>query len=330
MRSGQTARRKGRRRHRFRDGRGQGNRGRPGGEGARVVTNNRKPGSVGLSSWANSDDTESLLTDDDRRLIESLSGDARTTADQIVAEGGEAVPFFGDPGDVNVAGALVQTAVEAWGRVDIPQTHAKLTGTYNTMHHALPLMRRQGFGRVLNASSDAWVGLPMLAAYSAANAGVVGLTRAVAQEVRGSGITCNVFCPRSISRNHVNWRASMRRQLAKGGPEMEALRHRLEREDRDHQAPENLGPFLAYLASDAAAGINGEVFSVTAGGRVAQYDGFTIVSEIEKREAPWTVDELETIVPEVLLKAAARGRPETAEAASTARLSGRLMPSCSW
>ncbi|ADP82074.1 short-chain dehydrogenase/reductase SDR [Pseudofrankia inefficax] len=293
-------------------------------EGARVVTNNRKPGSVGLSAWANSDDTESLLTDDDRRLIESLSGDARTTADQIVAEGGEAVPFFGDPGDVEVAGALVQTAVETWGRVDILvngaagsgfgpflkltpedwflQTHAKLTGTYNTMHHALPLMRRQGFGRVLNASSDAWVGLPMLAAYSAANAGVVGLTRAVAQEVRGSGITCNVFCPRSISRNHVNWRASMRRQLAKGGPEMEALRHRLEREDRDHQAPENLGPFLAYLASDAAAGINGEVFSVTAGGRVAQYDGFTIVSEIEKREAPWTVDELETIVPELLLK----------------------------
>ncbi|WP_232425062.1 SDR family NAD(P)-dependent oxidoreductase [Pseudofrankia inefficax] len=289
-----------------------------------MVTNNRKPGSVGLSAWANSDDTESLLTDDDRRLIESLSGDARTTADQIVAEGGEAVPFFGDPGDVEVAGALVQTAVETWGRVDILvngaagsgfgpflkltpedwflQTHAKLTGTYNTMHHALPLMRRQGFGRVLNASSDAWVGLPMLAAYSAANAGVVGLTRAVAQEVRGSGITCNVFCPRSISRNHVNWRASMRRQLAKGGPEMEALRHRLEREDRDHQAPENLGPFLAYLASDAAAGINGEVFSVTAGGRVAQYDGFTIVSEIEKREAPWTVDELETIVPELLLK----------------------------
>ncbi|WP_307873538.1 MULTISPECIES: SDR family oxidoreductase [unclassified Frankia] len=293
-------------------------------EGARVVTNNRKPGSVGLSSWANSDDTESLLTDEDRRLIESLSGDARTTADQIVAEGGEAVPFFGDPGDVEVAGALVQTAVDTWGTVDILvngaagsgfgpflkltpedwslQTHAKLTGTYNTMHHALPLMRRQGFGRVLNASSDAWVGLPMLAAYSAANAGVVGLTRAVAQEVRGSGITCNVFCPRSISRNHVNWRASMRRQLAKGGPEMEALRRRLEIEDRDHQDPEKLGPFLAYLASDAAAEINGEVFSVTAGGRIALYDGFTIVSEIEKREAPWTVDELETIVPEVLLK----------------------------
>jgi 3-oxoacyl-[acyl-carrier protein] reductase len=299
-------------------------------EGAKVVTNNRKPGSVGLTSWANKDDTEDLLTDEDRALIESLSGDARTTADQIIAEGGEAVPFFGDPGAVDVAGNLIQTALDTWGRVDVLvngasgsgfgpfmkvtpddwylQTHAKLTGTFNTMHHALPVMRRQGFGRVLNAASDAWVGLPMLAAYSAANAGVVSLTRAVAQEVQGSGITCNTFCPRSISRNHVNWRASMRRQLAKGGPEMAALRKRLEAEDRDHQAPENLGPFLAYLATDEAAYINGEVFSVTTAGRVGLYGGFTIVAEIKKNDAPWTLDELATAVPERLLK----GRPDAA------------------
>ncbi|ABW12679.1 short-chain dehydrogenase/reductase SDR [Parafrankia sp. EAN1pec] len=305
-------------------------------EGARVVTNNRKPGSVGLSSWSNKETTESLLNEEDKKVIASLSGDAQTTADQIIAEGGEAIPFFGDPGHFDTAGQLIQTAVDQWGRIDILvngasgsgfgpflkitqedwhlQTHAKLTGTFNTMHHALPIMNQQRSGRILNAASDAWVGLPMLSAYSAANAGVVGLTRAVAQEVSGSNITCNVFCPRSISRNHVNWRASMRGKLAGGGPEIAALRERLAKEEKDHQAPENLGPFLAYLATEEAGNINGTVFTVTAGGRIALYSGFTQVAEIQKNDAPWTVEELIVAVPERLLA----GRETTAGSASGA------------
>lgn len=292
-------------------------------EGARVVTNNRKPGSVGVSAWRNKEETESLLTEEDEQLIASLGRDARTTADQIIEEGGDAIPFFGDPGDFETAGEVIQAAVDEWGRLDILvngaagsgfgpflkltsedwhyQTHAKLTGTFNTMHHALPIMKRQGFGRVMNAASDAWVGMPMLSAYSAANAGVVALTKAVAQEVAGSGITCNAFCPRSLSRNHVNWRASMRPRLAQGGPEVDALRRRLEEEDEDHQAPENLGPFFAYLATEEAAYINGAVFSATAGGRVGVYGDIARTAEIVKRDALWTVAELMVAVPEQLL-----------------------------
>lgn len=292
-------------------------------EGAKVVTNNRKPGSVGFTSWSDKEATESLLTDEDKKLIESLGGDARTTADQIIAEGGEAIPFFGDPGDFDTAGAMIQAALDEWGRVDILvngaagsgfgpfskmspenwllQTHAKLTGTFNTMHHALPVMSRQKFGRILNASSDAWVGKPMLAAYSAANAGVVGLTKAVAQEVWGTGITCNAFCPRSISRNHVNWRASMRPVLARGGPEIEALKKRLEIEEKEQQEPEKLGPFLAYLATEEAAYISGAVFTVTAAGRVSLYSETSHTADIVKEDAPWTVEELATAVPERLM-----------------------------
>ncbi|MEV1068503.1 SDR family NAD(P)-dependent oxidoreductase [Streptomyces sp. NPDC050263] len=292
-------------------------------EGAKVVTNNRKPGSVGLTAWSDADATERLLTDEDRRLIASISGDARTTADAIIAEGGEAIPFFGDPGDFEVAGELVQAAMDEWGRVDIVvngaagsgfgpfhkvtpddwllQTHTKLTGTYNVMHHVLPIMRRQGFGRILNASSDALPGKPMLAPYSAACAGIAALTRAVAGELDGSGITCNAFCPRSLSRNHINWRASMRKRLAGGGPEIDALKKRLDDEEKDHQAPEKLGPFLAYLATEEAAYINGAVFTVTAGGRIALYSEISTVAEVTKEGAPWTLDELRTVVPEQLL-----------------------------
>lgn len=294
-------------------------------EGAKVVTNNRKPGSVGMSSWLDQEQTESLLTEEDKQLIASLGCDAQTTADQIVQEGGEAIPFFGDPGDFDTAGELVQAAMDEWGRIDILvngaagagfgpfmklskedwhyQTHAKLNGTFHMMHHSLPIMTRQKFGRVLNAASDAWVGLPMLAAYSAACAAVVGLTKAVAREVWGTGVTCNVFCPLAISRNHVNWRASMRQTMAKMDPtQREALQQQIDEMGKQHQAPEKLAPFLAYLSTEEASHVSGSVFTVSSAGGIRLYSEFSEEEKIEKAGDAWTVDELMTAVPERLLK----------------------------
>lgn len=291
--------------------------------GAKVITNNRKPGDASMSTWMTGDEIEPLLDDTDRADIERLLGDARTTADQIVGEGGDAVPFFGDVSDLDTAEALVATALDTWGRVDILvnsaaglghgpflkltpedwhyQTHAKLTGAYNTMHHTLPHMIEQGFGRVINVSSGAWIGVPDLAAYSAANAGLVAMTKAVATEVWGTGVTCNAICPSALSRSHVNFRAKMRKQLEGTGPEMDGVRAMLEHVEREHGPAEHLAPFLVYLASENGADVSAAVFDVTAGGRITLYSEFSKAAEIRKDGGPWTLDELASAAPEQLL-----------------------------
>jgi 3-hydroxybutyrate dehydrogenase len=71
-----------------------------------------------------------------------------------------------------------------------------LSSAFFTMHHALPLMRERGWGRVVNiASVHGLVASAMKSAYVAAKHGLVGLTKVVALETAGSGITANSICP---------------------------------------------------------------------------------------------------------------------------------------
>ncbi|MGB8264681.1 MAG: SDR family NAD(P)-dependent oxidoreductase, partial [Dehalococcoidales bacterium] len=165
-------------------------------EGAKVVTNNRKPGTAG--------------------------GDAATVAAEIKAAGGEAVPFFGSVSDFKEAQLAVQTAVKNFGRIDIIVNNAGsdapkmvwnmseeewdlsidsyLKSSFNCIRHATPLMREQKWGRIINTTSTAWLGAVGHCNYSAAKAGIVGLTRAVAREVGRYGITCNAYAPTAGTR----------------------------------------------------------------------------------------------------------------------------------
>jgi 3-oxoacyl-[acyl-carrier protein] reductase len=90
-------------------------------EGARVVTNNRRPGSTGHALL-----DDSILSSMSKEQKEWLreqaaqsTGDAETTAKAIREVGGEAVPFFGDISSFEIAGKLIQTAVDSFGKVDI-------------------------------------------------------------------------------------------------------------------------------------------------------------------------------------------------------------------
>ena len=190
--------------------------------GASVVTNNRKPGSS-LNAF---EKTSLAFTDQEKSALEQASGDARTTADEITKLGGAAVPFFGDVGDFGTAGRIVETALDHFGRIDIVVNNAssnwvgnimdmdeqlwdvsvvsKLKGAFNLMHHSLPHMKEQGFGRVLNSSSDAFLGLQGYAAYGAANAGLVALTKASARDVHHHGITVNAYTPLAKTRAWYN------------------------------------------------------------------------------------------------------------------------------
>ncbi|MDD7833915.1 SDR family NAD(P)-dependent oxidoreductase [Paenarthrobacter sp. AB444] len=293
--------------------------------GAKVVTNNRKPkdaksAEIGFRSSALSGSVS--LDSTEASKLGELSGDAESTARDIIAEGGEAVPFFGDITDYDTSGELIQAAIDNFGRVDILVNNAaglgfgpfstvtpsdwdyqlgpKLNGAFNCMKHALPHMVAQGYGRVLNTASDAWLGIAALSAYSAANSGLVALTKSTAKEFWTAGITVNAFCPQAESPGHVSFKATLRTMLKGSGTEIEIDEERMQESETAHGPAENL-TFLAYLASEEAAHISGAVFSVTGGGSIALYSEPQHISNIEKRGGVWTFEELKQVVPEKLL-----------------------------
>ncbi|WP_404434662.1 SDR family NAD(P)-dependent oxidoreductase [Microbacterium lacus] len=281
--------------------------------GAMIVTNNRKPGSS-LDAY---EKTRIEFTDEEREAIESVTGDAQTTADQILRDGGRAVPFFGDVGDFATAGRMIDTAVDNFGRVDIIVNNAssnwsgsildmdeelwdisvtsKLKGAFNLMHHALPQMKEQGFGRILNSSSDAFLGLEGLAAYSAANAGIVALSKAAAEDLRGTGITVNAYTPLAKTRSWMNAAATYRLR----GVSSEAIDAGAP--DAMKRTPEGMVPFLAYLASDEAAAISGRLFRLTADGEIGVWSSPEVIRHIMADDGVWTIDTLRDRVPGELL-----------------------------
>ncbi len=285
-------------------------------EGAKVVTNNRKP----YSSAAVNEGGQ--LTEAERERLLSLKGDAESTANEIIREGGEAIPFYGNVADYGTAGKLIQTAIDAFGRIDILvnnaaglgsgpltatteadwdyQTVPKLKGAFNCMRHALPYMIQQKFGRVVNVASDAWVGMAGLAAYSSANAGLVGLSKAVAKEVYAAGVTVNAICPQAASPGHFVEYTGMVKKLINAGVKIDE--GKLKEVEDAHGPAEDLAPFIAYLATQEAAYISGAVFAVTANGRIALFSDPMQTTVIKKNDSPWTVEELIKIVPEELCK----------------------------
>jgi len=263
-------------------------------EGAKVVTNNRRPGTEG--------------------------GDAETVAREIKALGGEAVPFFGSVSEFDAAGKIVKTAVDSFGRVDILINNAGadaprmvwnmteedwdrcvdsfLKGSFNCTRFACGLMREQKWGRIINTTSTAWLGTVGHCNYGAAKAGLVGLTRAVAREMGRYGVTCNAYAPTAATRFTLSQEivAGFKKRYEAGLMTKERFE-----ELANPPSPETVTPFVVYLCTDEAADINGQVFDVT-GGNIAIYSEPVKKKSIVKKEGLWTVEELIEQVPRVLLE----------------------------
>lgn len=139
---------------------------------------------------------------------------ASHVADQVVAGGGKAIKARADVANESEVEAMVRLTLDTFGRVDILINNAgvsrdamawkmeqatwsqvmevNLTGAFLCTRAALPVMRKQEWGRIINISSIvAQTGMAGTAAYTASKAGLIGLTKTIAREVARKGITVN-------------------------------------------------------------------------------------------------------------------------------------------
>jgi NAD(P)-dependent dehydrogenase (short-subunit alcohol dehydrogenase family) len=216
-------------------------------EGAKVVVND-----VGVS-------LDGQGTDDDPAL---------QVCKEIEALGGAAVPNYDSVSDFDGAGRIVQTAVDAFGTVDILVNNAgivrdksllkmeesdfdaviavHLKGTFNCTRHAVPVMKEQGYGRIVNITSSAGLrGNFGQTNYGAAKAGIMGMTFVWSLELGRYGITVNAIAPSGATRMTAGL---FERSGAEPPPE---------------ENPALNAPLVAYVASEQAVHLNGQILGRT-------------------------------------------------------------------
>lgn len=154
-------------------------------------------------------------------------------------------------------------APEKWEKI----IALNLSAAFYTMQRALPTLRQNGWGRIINiASAHGLVASPQKSAYVAAKHGLVGLTKTVALETAGSGITCNAICPGWVFTPLVAKQVEERAQQ-KGLTFEESKKDLLleKQPSGEFATPEELGALAVFLASDGAAQITGTPISMDGG-----------------------------------------------------------------
>ncbi|MFC9982891.1 SDR family oxidoreductase [Gordonia sp. NPDC127522] len=141
--------------------------------------------------------------------------------------GGECVTIRADVRSSTRMGEAMREALFEYGRIDICIASAgvvsfgsveslsdqqwravidtNLTGTFNTVRAIIPPMVKAGYGRIVTvASMGGRAGAPRLGHYAASKWGVIGLTKTIALELAGTGVTANVLCPTTVSTDMVH------------------------------------------------------------------------------------------------------------------------------
>lgn len=261
----------------------------------------------------------SLAAEGSRVVVNALrpgAGTADLTVEKIHQMGGQAVAFYGDVSAFDLARRLIGTALDKFGSIHILVNNAGISGrgmpwemaeedwdrmmnvhlksTFNCTRHVCNLMKEQRWGRIINCTSESWIRRAGACHYAAAKAGIVGFTRAIAMDMGEYGVTCNAYHPYAktdMLGPQTTFTVERRYQLGM-----------IDKEEYEWQkkppGPEGVGPFVAYLATDQAAHINGKIFYVS-GGKVGLYSE-PVRKKMIKKEGIWSVEELIGQIPSLI------------------------------
>ncbi|MDN5759390.1 MAG: mycofactocin-coupled SDR family oxidoreductase [Tomitella sp.] len=215
-------------------------------------------------------ETRSLVEQEGARCL-AVQADVRDSArmQEVVSE---AVRTFGGI-DVCIAnagivsfGQVVELTDEQWSTMlDID-----LTGVFHTLRTVAPVMTTRGRGRIITISSmGGRAGTPNLGHYAAAKWGAIGLTKTLALELAGTGVTANIVCPGTVSTDMVHNPA----MYSLFAPDMEAptreqVRGRYAKLNplgEPWTDPADITAAVAYLSSPAARHVTGETLEISAG-----------------------------------------------------------------
>jgi NAD(P)-dependent dehydrogenase (short-subunit alcohol dehydrogenase family) len=233
---------------------------------------------------------------------------ADEVVDEIRREGGKAAANYESVASMAGGQAIVKTAVDTFGRVDIVVNNAgilrdrmifnmteeewdavintHLKGTFAVTRAAAPLMREQKSGRFINmTSTSGLIGNVGQANYAAAKLGIFGLTKATALDMARYNVTANCISPFAWTR-----------MIGTIPTENEAQRARVEKIKK--LSPAHIAPMAAFLASDAAKDVTGQVFGVR-GKEIMLFSHERPIMRLHHDEG-WTVERLMEMFPGTL------------------------------
>ena len=210
-------------------------------------------------------------------LVSRSEGPLSEVKSQIEQAGGSASVAAVDVGDAEALRGMVESVIEDLGRLDILVNnagltrdnlvlrmsdedfnhviHVNLTAAFVTARAAARAMMRGKFGRIVNiGSTSGVVGNPGQANYAAAKAGLIGLTKSLARELGGKGVTANVIAPGFIE---TDMTASLPEMVREAVLKAMAVR-RL-------GVPDDIAAAVSYVSSDEAGYLTGQVLCVDGG-----------------------------------------------------------------
>ena len=239
-------------------------------------------------------------------------GADRKPADEVVDEirraGGEAAANYDSVASMAGGQAIVKTAVDSFGRVDIVVNNAgilrdrmifnmseeewdavintHLKGTFAVTRAAAPLMREQKWGRFINmTSTSGLIGNVGQANYAAAKLGIFGLTKVTALDMARYNVTANCISPFAWTR-----------MIGTIPTETEAQKARVEKIKK--LSPAHIAPVAAFLASDAAKDVTGQIFGVR-GKEIMLFGHERPIMRVHDDNG-WTVERLVEMFPGTL------------------------------
>ena len=268
-------------------------------QGAAVVVND-----LGTDEWAHGTTSEA----------------ADGTVAAIRAAGGEAVANYDSVATSEGCGNAVQTGVEAFGKVDIVVgcAGALFEGTLNATNEeyhrflslflsqkfwlaraVVPGMVERGYGRIITTTSHGATGELGQPVFAGTMGAVIGLTRGIAHEYAGTGVTANCLSPGAATRLHATTH-DLFQELHEQGVVDDDFWESYNKTP----PPEYVAPIVAWLCSDAAADVTGQVFHAV-GGMLGSWNKLgmerIIYSGDHAEYPPWTMEGLDAAVPSALL-----------------------------